>query len=78
MTLAEYFAEMLRLGYPRPSINLWIKEDGTLTGSASYHATCGHGGPSGAVYKGEGALIKALFMHVTDGGRTYAGRYSKL
>jgi hypothetical protein len=71
MTLKNYFARMLALGYPSPSITLWCNDVGRLKGSTSYMGTCGHAGISGFVPKNSEHLIEHLFNHVTEGGKRF-------
>lgn len=71
MSNEEYFTRMLALGYPQPSLSLWLDNNGIRKGSASHLGICGLGGESGAIYKYWGDLIKAVFDHITDGGKPY-------
>lgn len=61
MSVDEYMRRMIELGYPKPSLNLWLRDDGAISGCASYRGTCGFGGDERAVYASWPDLIAALF-----------------
>lgn len=76
MTTDEYFERMKALGYPAPSLRLWIDDDdGRKRASASFRGTCGHGGRAGDDPKSWDEMISLVFNHVTDGGKTFRAMY---
>jgi hypothetical protein len=71
MSIDEYLRVMTELGYPRPSICVWLGDEGELHGSASYMGTCGHGGNVGFQAHRVDELVEHLFGHVSDSGKRY-------
>ena len=72
MTVNEYLREMEKLGYPCPSIDLWIDAEHHLRGAASYHGG-GRIGDERTYHRHEvNRLIQALFNNITKNGRCFS------